>query len=344
MAMTSQGSTQTVINGIETIIYGVEDVALCTRYFIDFGLPLASSTPQESSFELAEGSQVIIRPLEEARTEGQSLVGYGVQKVIYGVSSQRHLEALVAKVAVDRDVRRDPDGTAHFLDDDGIPLGLRVFARQLVTGAPDPLNSHDNIQRLNIHRKWRTQARPKTIQHVVFTSPDPERGFAFYRDRLGFRLSDVQRGFGIFARADGCKSHHTMYWFKADLPFPGLDGKVRFNHTNFGVEDLDEVMTGANYMQRRGWEKSQWGLGRHRIGSSLFLYLPCPAGGEAEYGTDSDALDDSWVPRVWHSSFGTASWVSNLPEFLMDDAPWEVQFHEEHVPPAISVKKADKKW
>ena len=34
------------INGIETIIYGVEDVALCTRYFVDFGLPLVNPLTQ----------------------------------------------------------------------------------------------------------------------------------------------------------------------------------------------------------------------------------------------------------------------------------------------------------
>jgi len=320
------------INGIETVIYGVEDVALCTRYFTDFGLPLVAANAKEARFELAEGSNVVVRPLAEARVAGQSLAGLGVQEVIYGVTSGRHLEDLVAKVAIDRPVRRDADGTAHFLDDDGIAIGLRVFHRRMVWGAPDPVNAHDNVQRLNVNRKWRTRANPKTIQHVVFTSPDPDRGFAFYRDRLGFRLSDVQRGFGIFARGDGCSSHHTMYWFRADLPFPGLDGKVRFNHTNFGVEDIDEMMVGANYMQRHGWEKSVWGLGRHRIASSAFLYLPCPAGGDAEYGADSDALDDGWVPRTWNSAFGTCSWVTNIPQFLMDDAAWDVDFVADKVP------------
>jgi len=88
----------------------------------------------------------------------------------------------------------------------------------------------------------------------------------------------------------GANDHHNIYWLRADLPFPGLDGKTRFNHVNYGVEDLDEVMVGANYMERRGWQKSVWGLGRHRIASSIFMYLPCPAGGDAEYGTDSDAI------------------------------------------------------
>ena len=320
------------INGIETIIYGVEDVALCTIYFKDFGLPLVTSNADEAHFRLAEGSNVIVRALAAAQVYGQALVGYGVQQVIYGVTSQWELEELVKNVEVDREVRRDADGSAFFFDDDGIALGLRVFARRQVWAAPDPLNTHDNIQRVNVHRKWRTRAIPKTIQHVVFTSTDPERGFAFYRDRLNFRASDFQKGFGIFGRADGTSGHHTMYWFNASLPFPGLDGKVRFNHTNFGVEDLDEIMVGTNYMERKGWPKSNWGLGRHRIASSLFMYLPCPAGGEAEYGADSDALDDSWVPRVWHSAFGTASWISNIPDFLMDDSPWDISFAPDYVP------------
>ncbi len=320
------------INGIETIIYGVEDLELCTRYFVDFGLNLTASTNRESHFELAEGSNVIVRPLEDARVEGQKLVGYGVQQVVYGLTSSRHLEKLVENVSTDRTVRRDADGSAFFFDDDGIAIGLRVFNRQPVIGAPDPVNSFDTLKRINVHRKWRTRAKPKTIQHVVFMSPSPERGFAFYRDRLGFRLSDIQPEFGIFARADGCTSHHTMYWFRADLPFPGLDGQLRFNHANFGVEDIDEMMVGANYMQRQGWPKSNWGVGRHRISSSLFLYLPCPAGGEAEYGTDSDAIDDNWIPRSWNARFGTATWISNIPEFLINEAPWEMEFIEGSVP------------
>jgi hypothetical protein len=32
-------------------------------------------------------------------------------------------------------------------------------------------------------------------------------------------------------------------------------------------------------MQLQGWPRSIWGLGRHRIASSIFMYLPCPAGG-----------------------------------------------------------------
>ncbi len=40
------------INGIETVIYGVEDMATCTRYFDDFGLPLVEASDAEALFEL----------------------------------------------------------------------------------------------------------------------------------------------------------------------------------------------------------------------------------------------------------------------------------------------------
>nr|WP_237438269.1 VOC family protein [Alteraurantiacibacter buctensis] len=179
---------------------------------------------------------------------------------------------------------------------------------------------------MNQHRKWKLKANPKTIEHVVYQVPDPQASWEWYRDNLDFRLSDVQEGFGVFARAPGTNEHHSIYWLKADLPFPGLDGKVRFNHVNYGVEDLDEVMVGANYMERRGWQKSIWGLGRHRIASSVFMYLPCPAGGDAEYGTDSDVLDDSWIPRTWNSRFGSMSFMHNLQPWIFDEAPWSVAY------------------
>lgn len=321
------------INGVETVIYGVEDLDLCIRYFVDFGLPLSERSDSEALFELEEGSSVIIRRLDDARVEGQRLVGFGVQQVIWGVPDQKTLDRLVAKLRRTTEVTIAPDGTARFFDGDGIAGGLRIFAKRTIWGAPDPVNSYANVGRLNIHRKWRLKANPKTIQHVVFQTPAPEASWAWYRDNLDFRLSDIQQGFGVFSRAPGTNDHHNIYWLKADLPFPGLDGKTRFNHVNYGVEDLDEVMVGANYMERRGWQKSIWGLGRHRIASSVFMYLPCPAGGDAEYGTDSDMIDDSWIPRTWNPMFGTMSFMHNLQPWLLDETPWEVAYVEGATPP-----------
>jgi catechol 2,3-dioxygenase-like lactoylglutathione lyase family enzyme len=265
-----------------------------------------------------------------------SLSGIGVHEIIWGVATQDGFDRLVASLSADRPVRIDSDGTAHCLTDDGLAIGFRRFIKNPVMSSVDPVNSPGNPNRINQQRKWRLRARPKTIQHVVFQVPNFDASWAFYRDRLGFRLSDIQRTFGIFGRADGARDHHNIYFLNANLPFPGFDGKHRFDHVNFGVDDMDECMIGANYMERQGWPKSAWGLGRHRIASSIFMYLPAPTGGQAEYGADSDYLDDSWVPRIWNPMFGFFSFITNLPPFMADEAPWEVNFVDGHTP----VKKA----
>lgn len=320
------------INGIYAVLYGVDDVALCTRYFDDFGLPLLDSSAEHAHFLLDEGSHVIIRHIGDPAIPASKLVGTGVQEVIWGVNTEEGMARLLKDLGRDRDIRIDEDGTAHCLTDDGLAIGFRVFRKNPIVSSVDPVNSPGNVNRINQHRKWRARARPKSIQHVVFQVPDFDSAWAFYRDRLGFRLSDVQRTFGIFGRADGAHDHHNIYFLNANLPFPGLDGQPRFDHVNFGVDDVDEIMVGANHMERQGWPKSTWGLGRHRIASSLFMYLPCPTGGQAEYGADSDHLDDSWVPRVWNPMFGFFSFVTNMQPFMLDAAPWEFEFAEGYTP------------
>lgn len=84
----------------------------------------------------------------------------------------------------------------------------------------------------------------KTIRHGVFQTPGYKGASAYYRDRLNFRLSDWQKNSGIFARADGANDHHNVYFLNARLGLVGEDDKLRFDHVNYGVEDLDEIMVG----------------------------------------------------------------------------------------------------
>lgn len=311
------------ILGIQRLVYGVDDLAECTRFFDDFGLPLVSQSDEQSCFKLEEGSEVHIYELNHPAIPKSAVVGTGVREAIWAVDTQAALDELIEDLKTDREVRIDEEGIAHFLSDCGLPLGLGVLARNKVVNAPDQLNSPGVVNRLNTHRKWRRRAHPKTIQHVVFAVEDFHKSYAFFEKRLKFRLSDYQHNFGIYSRADGNNSHHNLFLLNASLPFPGLDGQPRFHHANFGVEDVDEIMVGANYMKRKGWPESYLGLGRHRVDSALFFYLPCPTGGEAEYGTDGDFLDDRWVPREWPVPlFGFSHFTHNLPEWLIEEPEW----------------------
>lgn len=316
------------INGIETLVYAVKDVDECTRYFADFGLKLLEALPDYSHFRLPEGSNVLLcRHGHAGLPAGSRVCDDGVHEVIWGVDSQAELDRLAQGLANDRDVTRDAEGTVRFVTDFGVAMGLRHFAKVPVLCSPDPLNAPGKIGRLNTHRKWRERARPRGIAHVVFAVPDFEAGYEFMCKRLEFRLSDSQRGFGKYLRAPGTYSHHNLLLLNANAPIPGMDGTLRFHHANYAVEDIDEIMIGANYMTRKGWQESQLGLGRHRIDSALFYYLPCPAGGEAEYGADSDCVDDSWVPRDWDEPlFGYSQFVHNLQPFLLEEPAWEFRY------------------
>jgi catechol 2,3-dioxygenase-like lactoylglutathione lyase family enzyme len=235
------------IIGIESLVYGVNDVARSIKFFDDFGLNKIGEDDASATYSLPEGSRVLIRSSADPALPRGRIGESGVREVIWGVNTVEALEILVARVSPDREVRRDADGTAHFLTDSGVPMGLRLFAKTPVISAPDPLNAPGHVRRLNQHRKWRLRARPKVIGHVVFAIPDVETDAAFMRERLGFRLSDSQRGIGQYLRADGSNNHHNLLLLK---------GQAAFHHANFGVEDIDEIMVGANYMTRQGWEPS----------------------------------------------------------------------------------------
>jgi catechol 2,3-dioxygenase-like lactoylglutathione lyase family enzyme len=318
------------IVGIESLIYGVNDVALCKRFFDDFGLKPRSATDTLVEFEVDEGSRVVLRHDSDPSLPKSSLDGTGVREVVWGVDTEASLEGLATAVGRDRELVREADGTVHFLTDCGIPMALRVFRKRPLRGAPDAVNAPGVVSRMNTHRKWRKRTLPQTIQHVVFTTPAFESTYKFLCDRLGFRISDLQKGYGAYLRADGAINHHSLLLLNANLPFPGFDGKGRFHHANFGVEDIDEIMVGANHMERCGWAKSVLGLGRHRIDSALFFYLPCPTGGEAEYGADGDYVDDSWVPRFWEEPlFGYLTFAHNMPAFFQRSPPWKFSYLEE---------------
>ena len=187
------------IIGIESVVYCVDDVSKSIDFFEDFGLRLYESNESCTRFRLPDHSNVIIRSYQSHPVPGSAIEGYGVHEVIWGIDRREDLERLVERVAADRPVTRDPDGTAHFVADGGIAMGLRHWTDfHLVRTSVDPVNSPGNINRLNVHRKWIARAFPKRLFHVVYLVPDFNFCKDFLISRLDFRLSDTQRGLGVY--------------------------------------------------------------------------------------------------------------------------------------------------
>ena len=201
--------------GIETLIYGVEDLEASLRFYDDFGLESVERDAGGAVYRLPEGSSFIVRSAADPRLPPPFLGGSGPREVIWGVDTTGSMDAIAAELSRDREVARDADGTLHTIDDAGIRIGFRPFARRdLGVDPAPPENNLSQPNRWNRHRKWYDQARPKLINHVVFGVPDVDRAVAFYVDRLGFRVTDIMRGFGMFMRCDGRHDHHNLFFFR----------------------------------------------------------------------------------------------------------------------------------
>ncbi|MBS0482082.1 MAG: VOC family protein [Proteobacteria bacterium] len=317
--------------GVESVVFGVSDLAENTRFWSDFGLPLESAGPNETVFRLASGSRVVLLRHGDARLPSPDpFAGDGLKETVWGIDTAKNLEAMAASLAGEVPVTRDGDGTVRAVCPDGQPIALRVWDRRVVVSEASPVNTPGSFPRFNQHRIWRQRAIPKTINHVVFFSTDYVGSFEFYERHLGFRYTDHSKGTGIFARADGTFEHHSIFWVNSDLPI--APDHFKFMHIAFGCDDIDEVMLGANIMEAKGWKNesmnSSGGISRHRISSAIYYYCDIPGkAGEAEYHADTDYLDDNWVPRAWDFRFGSLLWSNNAPPiFRGDNIPWDMQF------------------
>lgn len=313
------------VTGVKSVIYGVEDFDKSVNFYVDFGLKPKARGKDAIIFGLEDGSTVEIRKIDDPSLPPARFEGSNVREVVWGVDTQENLDALIQAVSLDCEVSIEANGIAHFIDPGGNAMALSVFSRRPVATAPEMPNAPWSISRLNRHRRWSKRANPKTINHVVYAVDDAVETTRFYRERLGFRLSDVSRGVGFFLRADGAHEHHSLFFLQRGC-MPNHQHSAP-DHVCFGVEDIDELMIGGNYMESRGW-KRVIGPGRHRIASALFFYLEGPCGGQVEYGADTDYLDDAWVPREWEPGFGYVDWMADRPPYLPVDAAWDVQFLE----------------
>jgi catechol 2,3-dioxygenase-like lactoylglutathione lyase family enzyme len=304
------------IVGVQEITIGVENPGTWKSFFEDFGLTLADPSSQQLRFVLPEGSEIIVKSSDDPTLPPAFLKTDGPREIIWGVDSAVALDQLKQVLQPDFAVTEDPDGTLHTVDPNGVRIGFRVFSRKSIVSDECNENTIGHPVRWNKQRKWYSRAYPKNIQHVVLGVPNIDAAVKFYTERLGFRVTDISRGFGVFMRCDGRHEHHNLFLPKAE--------EVYFHHISFGVDCIDELMAGANYMQRKSWPQGH-GIGRHRISSFLFCYFKGPSLiGQIEYSADGDAIDDDWVACLWSPKFGNLHWVGNVSEAQMQYAEHDV--------------------
>ena len=168
----------------------------------------------------------------------------------------------------------------------------------------------------------RGEAIPVGLSHIVLHTPDIPKLEAFYREVLGFKLSDWIGKFMVFLRCNPV--HHRL----AILP-----GPPALNHVAFDVSSVDELMRGLARMTEKG-VKLSWGPGRHTAGNNTFTYYLTPNGNAVEYTSDLEEVDeDTWEPQTYEATpaitdqWGTGRIITgNVPhaEMSPDKGLWQV--------------------
>src|SRR3954471_16511189 len=97
--------------GIDSIVYGIEDMDLCHRFFDDWGLRTVKRGGDESVLETRQGPRIVLRNLNAADFSLPAREpGSIVREVVWGVASKQNLDIVAEELARDRTVKRSADG------------------------------------------------------------------------------------------------------------------------------------------------------------------------------------------------------------------------------------------
>src|SRR5256885_245747 len=81
------------IEGIDRITYGVEDIAECKRFFLDWGLRLVREDKAGLDFESLNGCEARVRKADDPSLPAAVEPGPTLREVIWGVAAPADLEA-----------------------------------------------------------------------------------------------------------------------------------------------------------------------------------------------------------------------------------------------------------
>jgi hypothetical protein len=295
------------ITRIEEMIYGVEDLALCERFFNDVGLELTGHSAECISFRTPVNQFVRLRKIDDASLPPAVGSGSNVREVVWGVSEAADLRAIEAELAKDRPVARDAAGALHTRDENGFGIAFRIANPQIADVGPRPQNTPGHVGRRNQGVLPYGRARPQRIIHVALDTlkEGHEGANDFYTQRLRFRAIDRVLPMGTFMQCEGDIEHHNfLLCHRPD--------QLSINHIALEVRDSDEVIEGGNFMTERGWKESRR-LGRHNLGSNVFRMFHAPCGGRIEFAADMDRMDEAFAPRVWEQTPPHHLWMLKFP-------------------------------
>ncbi len=132
--------------------------------------------------------------------------------------------------------------------------------------------------------------RPRKLAHVVLNTIDIEASEEYYREVLGFRVSDWSEDQMVFLRIN--RDHHSIAFNRAEW--------TSVNHVAYELPSVDAYMRAVGRLNQAGISPL-WGPGRHGPGNNTFAYFADPAGLVPEFTSEVEQIDeDDYLPRMWN--------------------------------------------
>jgi len=209
----------------------------------------------------------------------------------------------------------DPDGFQV-----EIVHGMELLAK-IPLERPAVNTGEDKTRRRNaLYRVERGPAHVKRIGHFVVHSPQFDKTLGWYREMLGFRISDevyadskdnIVGSFNRLDRGEQYVDHHVFFCIRSD--------KAGLNHLSYEAADMDDIMVGHEHLKDKGYDH-YWGIGRHSLGSQVFDYWADPWGRVHEHWADTDVLNASVPPNLLGRHELNGPWGEPIPQRFMQHA------------------------
>ena len=280
---------------IEDIAYARiagSDLDLMEAFYVDFGMQRSARSADVLHLR-GYGPDPVCLIIHRGAAQQ---IGFGLR-----AHSRADLETLASQHKTGIERRPEPGGgeVVRLQDPDGNRIEIVHGVEQRTPEklrAPVPMNTISQRIRLNdTVRLAGARAHIMRLGHVALHGRDFNAMYSFYRELLGFKLSDsyyVEKPgnvMGVFLHCglgERYTDHHTVAVVG--------NGRTGFDHLGFEVLDMDDLMLGHRYLRERGrWEHS-WGIGRHIEGSQIFDYWRDPSGLKVEHWTDGDLVNETY--------------------------------------------------
>ena len=270
------------VTGIEKLEFGVDNLTHCAKFMRDFGLTGDASGQR---FTTLSGARVELNPIDSPDLPPAFEAGNTLRRMTWAVATQDELDALRPTLAQQPGFRQVGDAL-ECLDPNGMTLRVQVSQQVPVELNVEPINQWGDARRIDTPSPVYDRAQPINVGHVVFFVEELAAVEKFYREVLGFQVSDRYINRAVFLRCGPRGGHHNLFLLQ-----------------------LPNRKRGRFAMKKNDWS-TFIGPGRHPVSSAYFWYVNSPTGGAFEYYTNDDYLTENWQPReLEHSLISFTEWA-----------------------------------